>query len=94
VADVEQFPGHIACDGASRSEVVVPIVQAGKVRYGHPSDLLFVYKQAMVKRERRLLVTQTVAIIDIDCAELDGFTLEDQEGLEELAELLALSCDF
>jgi hypothetical protein len=35
VEDVEQFPGHIACDGASRSEVVVPIVQAGKVRFGH-----------------------------------------------------------
>jgi L-methionine (R)-S-oxide reductase len=25
VPDVELFPGHIACDGASRSEVVVPI---------------------------------------------------------------------
>ncbi|KAK8154600.1 GAF domain-like protein [Phyllosticta citrichinensis] len=27
VPDVEQFPGHIACDGASKSEIVVPIVQ-------------------------------------------------------------------
>lgn len=26
VADVDQFPGHIACDTASRSELVVPIV--------------------------------------------------------------------
>ena len=26
VADVEQFPGHIACDGDSRSEIVVPVV--------------------------------------------------------------------
>jgi L-methionine (R)-S-oxide reductase len=26
VADVNQFPGHIACDTASRSEVVVPLV--------------------------------------------------------------------
>jgi putative methionine-R-sulfoxide reductase with GAF domain len=33
VADVEQFPGHIACDGASRSEIVVPVVQGGKVRF-------------------------------------------------------------
>ena len=23
--DVHQFPGHIACDGASNSEIVVPI---------------------------------------------------------------------
>ncbi|KNG45713.1 gaf domain nucleotide-binding protein [Stemphylium lycopersici] len=66
VEDVEKFPGHIACDGASRSEIVVPIVQNGKV----------------------------VAIIDIDCAELDGFTKVDQEALEELAELLAQACDF
>ncbi|KAF4507954.1 hypothetical protein G6O67_004398 [Ophiocordyceps sinensis] len=26
VDDVDQFPGHIACDGESRSEVVVPIM--------------------------------------------------------------------
>ncbi len=25
VPDVEQFPGHIACDGRSRSEIVVPV---------------------------------------------------------------------
>lgn len=66
VEDVERFPGHIACDGASKSEIVVPIVKGGKV----------------------------VAIIDIDCAELNGFTEEDQVVLEELAQLLADSCDF
>jgi len=26
VADVEAFPGHIACDAASRSELVIPLV--------------------------------------------------------------------
>ena len=31
VPDVEKFPGHIACDAGSRSEIVVPIVRAGKV---------------------------------------------------------------
>ncbi|KAH7385896.1 GAF domain-like protein [Pyrenochaeta sp. MPI-SDFR-AT-0127] len=66
VEDVEKFPGHIACDGASKSEIVVPVKKSGKV----------------------------VAIIDIDCAELNGFTTEDQTALEELAELLAQSCDF
>ena len=25
VADVEQFPGHIACSSLSRSEIVVPV---------------------------------------------------------------------
>lgn len=28
VVDVEAFPGHIACDSASRSELVVPLVAA------------------------------------------------------------------
>jgi L-methionine (R)-S-oxide reductase len=31
VPDVEAFPGHIACDARSRSEVVVPIVRDGAV---------------------------------------------------------------
>ena len=31
VADVEKFPGHIACSSASRSEIVIPIMQDGEV---------------------------------------------------------------
>ncbi|HDX9491880.1 GAF domain-containing protein [Bacillus thuringiensis] len=31
IADVHQFPGHIACDSASNSEIVVPIVKEGAV---------------------------------------------------------------
>ena len=31
VEDVHQFPGHIACDGASNSEIVVPLFKDGKV---------------------------------------------------------------
>jgi len=31
VADVHAFPGHIACDAASRSELVVPVLRDGVV---------------------------------------------------------------
>jgi L-methionine (R)-S-oxide reductase len=31
VPDVDLFPGHIACDGDSKSEIVVPILVDGKV---------------------------------------------------------------
>ncbi|MBM6582296.1 GAF domain-containing protein [Microvirga sp. BT689] len=31
VADVHAFPGHIACDSASRSELVVPLIKNGQV---------------------------------------------------------------
>jgi putative methionine-R-sulfoxide reductase with GAF domain len=64
VPNVEAFPGHIACDGDSKSEIVVPIVVAGKV----------------------------VAIIDIDCAVLNGFDEVDRLWLEKLASLLAMAC--
>ncbi|KAI8957401.1 GAF domain-like protein [Daldinia sp. FL1419] len=71
VSDVEKFPGHIACDGDSRSEIVVPIVVGGE---GEAKKL--------------------VAIIDVDCADLDGFDEVDKKYLEQLAELLAKSCDW
>jgi L-methionine (R)-S-oxide reductase len=31
VADVHDFPGHIACDAASASELVVPLIRNGQV---------------------------------------------------------------
>ena len=31
VADVNAFPGHIACDAASQSEIVVPLIKADTV---------------------------------------------------------------
>lgn len=31
VPDVEQFPGHIACSSASRSEIVVPVWRDGAI---------------------------------------------------------------
>ena len=31
VPDVEEFPGHIACSSASRSEIVVPVIKGKDV---------------------------------------------------------------
>ncbi|WHY85005.1 GAF domain-containing protein [Neobacillus novalis] len=31
VEDVNQFPGHIACDSASQSEIVIPLVKDGQL---------------------------------------------------------------
>jgi GAF domain-containing protein len=31
VEDVNAFPGHIACDVASRSEIVIPLIKGGKL---------------------------------------------------------------
>jgi L-methionine (R)-S-oxide reductase len=43
VPDVEQFPGHIACDAGSRSEIVVPIMRSGRSgRSGDRGELVAV----------------------------------------------------
>jgi len=48
VPDVEQFPGHIACSSASKSEIVVPVIKNGVVlavldadseHYGHFDEM-------------------------------------------------------
>lgn len=31
VPDVEAFPGHIACDSRSKSEIVIPLIKEGRV---------------------------------------------------------------
>ena len=61
VPDVEQFPGHIACSSASKSEIVVPIIRAGNV----------------------------VAVLDVDSDQLNDFDADDQQALEDLAQLVA-----
>lgn len=81
VPDVDQFPGHIACDGASKSEIVVPVT----VDVLNPED---------ATSSTHLLEKKTVAIIDVDCAEPSGFDEVDQRFLEQLASFLGRACDW
>ena len=48
VNDVHLFPGHIACDSASNSELVVPIIIDEKL-YGLCSDIQCFYQAIQVK---------------------------------------------
>ena len=70
--EVIRVVGHIACDSASKSEIVVPIIQ----------------------RKESEEEGKVVAIIDIDCAETDGFDELDRPWLEKLALLIVKCCDF
>ncbi len=57
VPDVHAFPGHISCDDATRSELVLPVFdRAGWL----------------------------IAVLDLDCASLDGFCREEAELLQAL----------
>jgi L-methionine (R)-S-oxide reductase len=58
IEDVDAFPGHIACDSASKSELVVPLVGANG---------------------------ELIGVFDIDSPLPSRFSVEDQEGLENIA---------
>ena len=63
VPDVHAFPGHIACDAASRSELVVPVVRDGAVRavidLDSPSQARFDQEDAEgIERLARLLANR------------------------------------
>jgi len=65
VEDVHAFPGHIACDSASNSELVIPLVKDGRL----------------------------IGVLDLDSPKLARFGVEDQAGLERLAEIFLNATD-
>lgn len=65
VEDVHAFPGHIACDSASNSELVIPLVKEGRL----------------------------IGVLDLDSPKLARFGVEDQAGLERLAEIFLRATD-
>ena len=88
VADVHQFPGHIACDSASNSEIVVPIhlrpARCGAASEpasagGRTSDVL------------SAVSAPVIAVLDIDSPLFDRFTESDREGLEAFVRALEAS---
>ncbi|WP_320152426.1 GAF domain-containing protein [uncultured Tolumonas sp.] len=60
IDDVHAFPGHIACDGASNSELVVPIIVNDNV----------------------------VAVLDIDSPKHARFSVEVQQEIEAVVDVL------
>lgn len=54
VEDVHKFPGHIVCDSASRSELVIPIIKNEKV-YG-VLDLDSPYEGRFTELEERYMI--------------------------------------
>lgn len=85
--DVKEFPDHIVCDGDSKSEIVVPIKVGEEVS---PPNA----RKVTLKHGLTMASWQVVGVIDIDCADLQGFDGVDQEGLEQLAKILSDYCDW
>lgn len=66
VPDVHLFPGHIACDGQSESEIVIPLIRDGQV----------------------------LGVLDIDSPVKKRFDEADQQGLQNLCNILLAACDW
>ncbi|CDR99874.1 related to methionine-R-sulfoxide reductase [Sporisorium scitamineum] len=97
VADTEAYPGHIACDSLSRSEIVVPLVIKR-------DRLAEVHREALREQSpTRGEVTEQsdkswsgrgdgeeviVGVLDIDCQSLEGFDEEDEKRLQKIANLI------
>jgi L-methionine (R)-S-oxide reductase len=89
VKNVHEFPSHIACDSASNSEIVVPLVLPSGVSVCAHCNL-----GSHVIWTNCLFFQQLIGVIDIDCEELEGFNEDDKAGLEAVAKLVVDSCDW
>lgn len=78
VPDVEAFPGHIACDAASRSEIVVPLLASG--------ELLGVLDLDSPK-PARFDAGDAHGLERLAAIFLDAVRLKDAGGLEDLGRL-------
>ncbi|QHQ61292.1 GAF domain-containing protein [Anaerocolumna sedimenticola] len=64
VKDVHEFPGHIACDSASRSEIVIPIHYNGQIVGVLDIDSPFIARFDSVDQEG---LSELVNILEIAC---------------------------
>ena len=78
VPDVEQFPGHIACDAGSRSEIVLPVFNTAPPFGGAASP----GETGLASH-----TGQVVAVLDLDSYELAAFDHVDALWLAEVAAL-------
>lgn len=82
VGNVHDFPGHIACDSASESEIVLPIrVSASALPGGADAEIA-------------ASGGKIVGVLDIDSPIRNRFTEADEAGLAAFVKELAESGDF
>ncbi|KAK0562111.1 hypothetical protein OC844_002859 [Tilletia horrida] len=106
VDDTEAYPGHIACDSASKSEIVIPLVVA-RSRLSPQFAEALARASAAAKGDGDAKSQDALAwggrgdgddiivgVLDIDCEALDGFDEEDERGLTRVAKLVADACDW
>lgn len=91
VADVHAFPGHIACDSASRSEIVIPLCRS-RVG-GNPGLDSRLHGNDIVGGNDVVAGNDVVGVLDLDSPLKGRFDADDARGLEALAALFIESTD-
>lgn len=93
VQDVHTFPGHIACDSASNSEIVVPMIRSDGVLLG-----VLDMDSTLVRFLRRFQACHPAFRKANEPffggGQVGGYTRDDQAGLEKLVQQLIESCDW
>ena len=93
VPDVHLHPNHIACDERSQSEVVVPVFKQLSVT-GETEAVGLAVEGGGQGGKGASAGRALVAVLDIDCPVVNGFSAEDVEGLEALSALLTTAVDW
>lgn len=78
VPDVQQFPGHIACDPRARSEIAIPVTRWGTGAKGGEGT----------EGGEEARANSVVAVLDVDSAEAGQFDADDVAPLERIVGLL------
>ncbi len=86
VPDVHAFPGHIACDHASASEIVVPMLSQKTHHQNQPNP--HHSPSALCAENSRL-----IGVLDLDSPTRDRFDDTDADGLQKAVELLLSRSD-
>ncbi|CAO1625615.1 unnamed protein product [Sympodiomycopsis kandeliae] len=100
VPDTDAYPGHIACDSESKSEIVIPlVVPFGRLSKEHQDSIRSGDSPHWAGRvqDTNSLQDSTpiiVGLLDIDCVELEGFDERDQAELEKIVKIISDSCDW
>ncbi|WFD27844.1 L-methionine (R)-S-oxide reductase [Malassezia nana] len=97
VPHTDAYPGHIACDSLSQSEIVVPITvprtslsdaAQAALRGEGPEDLVRAWSGRGEGDE------VIIGVLDIDCESQNGFDHEDVDALERLVWTVSQACDW
>lgn len=90
VPDVEQFPGHIRCSSAARSEIVVPVFRnISKPTTDCSTPVYGESASAPDPEGERDVSKEVTAVLDIDSASLDTFDQTDARYLEEICRIVS-----